>query len=360
MSADVPQSLFASADPLLLDHDFKHHRAWLLPMSREDYAEASFLDARIGERVREAVPVPIATLHRARGAWLAASGARPKPLRFIFHTAFCASTLLARCLDHPGSTLALREPMCLHRVSGMQRNRRADPEVAKAVPSERYEALLSLTLDMLSRTFVDGEVPIVKPTDSTNHIAVRCVEHRPGSRAILLYAALDWFVVSCLKAHVRREYVRHLLWRARTDGAWLGVLDGVDLPEDPALTDAQVAAMVWAVQMRTYRALVGSLEGAARTLDAADLVADPGRVLRAAASFLDLPLGDAHIDGALATTMRQHAKVTSSTYTPEDAAAERRALAARFASEIDEARSFAEPILGPDGMGLPESAALCG
>lgn len=354
----LPSDLFTSARHLLLDHDFRNHRAWLVPMTREAYARAPFLDERIGEPVDSACAVPIARLHAAHRVWREDPETDHKPVRFIFHTAFCASTLLARCLDHPGSTLAAKEPLALHRVSGMQRDRLANPDVARAVPRERYRRLLTLTLDLLSRSFGDAEAPIVKATDSTNHIAGELLDHHDGSTAILLYSDLASFVLSCLKAEKRRGYVRRMLWRARTDAKRLGLFRGVRIPPDGALSDAEASAFVWGVQMYTYLDLLDSGRSDVRTLDASEFLGEPGETLAAAADHLALPLDEGDIAAARDTTMTRHAKRTESSFSPEAAARERASLEAAFASELGEAEAFLDSLTRERPIVLPLASAL--
>ncbi|MGH8035482.1 MAG: hypothetical protein ACREO9_09665, partial [Lysobacterales bacterium] len=97
----------ANPDWLLAGFDEQHELFQFAKVSRQTYFSSSFLDHRI-------VPMPEQVL-TATGAEVDAvlRGRKHPPGAMIFHTAFCASTLLASCLDHPSRTLVLREPMVL-------------------------------------------------------------------------------------------------------------------------------------------------------------------------------------------------------------------------------------------------------
>ena len=79
----------------------------------------------------------------------AANAARPPSPHYIFHSAFCCSTLLARALDLPGTAMALKEPQILNTVTQAAR--------AKALSRE----VLQLIVGLLARPFGASERVII-------------------------------------------------------------------------------------------------------------------------------------------------------------------------------------------------------
>jgi hypothetical protein len=86
---------------------------------------------------------------------------RAGPLHFIFHTAFCCSTLLTRALDIPGVSMGIKEPGVLTHFA-------YDSALGRQPPGAI--AALSVTLDLLSRPLSPGETQIIKPSTPGNHL----------------------------------------------------------------------------------------------------------------------------------------------------------------------------------------------
>ncbi|HTO40148.1 MAG TPA: hypothetical protein VL026_04170, partial [Rhizomicrobium sp.] len=87
--------------------DFSRNTFGFVQTNRETLSRQPFLDSRWDRSPLPRVDIPISTV-------IAATEHRPRPqVNFIWHTAFCCSTLLSRCLDIPGANLALKEPQIL-------------------------------------------------------------------------------------------------------------------------------------------------------------------------------------------------------------------------------------------------------
>lgn len=107
--------------------------------------------------------------------------------RFIFHSAYCCSTLLARAFDLPGTSFGLKEPQILNDIVGLQL-RGGDPR--------QVAAAMDIALLLLARPLAAGEVNVVKPSTLTNpHISL-VIALRPEVRGLLLHAPLDVFLAS--------------------------------------------------------------------------------------------------------------------------------------------------------------------
>src|SRR5277367_3209419 len=99
--------LFRSPDFYPLKMDFDNRTISFVPMSRATYKASSFLDGRTQPTSTERFDVPAAALLLA----LAELPPTPNPVHYIFHAAFCWSTLLARYLELIPPCFVLKEPL---------------------------------------------------------------------------------------------------------------------------------------------------------------------------------------------------------------------------------------------------------
>ncbi len=263
--------------------DFARRVALLVRMTRETYRESTFLDDRTKVADARAMTVPLAPLAQR----LARDARRDPPVNHLFHTAFCGSTLLSRCLELPGTSFALKEPAPLHQLACIRRDQASGAASPVKVNQDLFDASLAIATTLLARTWSPGEIALIKPSDSCNNLIGPILSSSGQSRAVLLYSRIDDFVVAMLKNDARRNYVAGMLPRARVDLA--GALDSV---ETDALTPPQAAAYVWLGQIRTYLQELRDHEGRSATLDAALIFTRPSAVIHAVAAQFRLNLSD--------------------------------------------------------------------
>ncbi len=210
---------------------------------------------------------------------VASASAPPRPCHFIFHSAFCCSTLLARALDIEGRAMGLKEPYSL-----------ADIGIAAtgAASVRALDRPLSPLLTLLARPFGPGETTIVKPGNAANPMIDRILALRPQSRALLLYSPLPDFLRSIAgKGLFGRSWAR-LLLAARLRLPEFD--DGLGDSERWPLTDLQVAALAWLQQLAQFGRLVREQPGRVATLDSQSLLADPAAALAGLSGLFDLNL----------------------------------------------------------------------
>jgi hypothetical protein len=302
--------------------------------SRHALSEAPFLDSRFVAPPPE-VRVPLAVLAQRFGA----AAGRPPPT--IFHTAFCCSTLLASALDRPGRVLALKEPDVLMQLANL---RRVDP--VHASDDARFAALGALVFAMLGRRFAPAEQVLVKPTNAANNLLPLAATL--GGQVLLLRTELPDFLVSVIKkGEAGRWFVRHLFNIFRLDRP---DIDGWPDRERMLLTDLQVAALVWQVQMDRYVDVLRDYAstGRVRTLPAAAILDRPAAALAAVDRFLGLGLGQAAIDEVLTgPVFSRHSKFRELDYDSTLRATERAAIAAVHEDVIETTLRWSERLRGP-------------
>lgn len=262
----------------------------LVPATRADLRAATFLTDVNLPRSAAAVPA-------ALEAAVAAASGRP-PVHFLFHSAFCCSTLLARALDREAAALSLREPVILNDVAGW-RGRGAAPTLV-------VEAL-DRSLRLLVQAAATGEAVLVKPSNLVNPLAPAMLALRPDARAILLYAPLPTFLASVASKQLEgRLWVRDLWAKLLRLGA---EPFGFDEEELFRHTDIQVAALGWLAQHRLFSELTTRFPERVRTLSSAVLLAEPSSALAAAARHYRLPWSSgALLDVAAGPLFTRHAK----------------------------------------------------
>ncbi len=339
--------LFDNPDVYVERLDMSTRRAVTWPMDRDSYVASVFLD----ERVRAKGPSSDSLTLETLGEFWRTEKPQTRPLRFVFHTALCGSTLLSRCLDRPGKSLSLREPFLLHQLSFI---RRLNPATEKefAVPT-----LVELVCALLSRSYSPDEVVVIKATDSCINIAQSLLDYAPGSRALLLYQDLDRFLLGMLRDGSRRRYVRAMVDRARTDLAALEAMQGVDTER---LSDAQAAAYVWLGIVHWYRHLLARAPDRYRSLNSGDFFESPALVLTATQHWFELPFEFGEVEQILDEgIMDRHAKhegVVFDRRAHENLVSE---SAQEVRADVDEALRWAEdngegcPLAGPLERDLP-------
>ncbi|MGE0180107.1 MAG: hypothetical protein AB7O91_09850, partial [Sphingomonas sp.] len=213
-----------------------------------------------------------------------AAAAAAAPVHFIFHSAYCCSTLLARAFDIEGVAMGLKEPQILNDVQGWRSRGGAPAKVAE---------VLDGSLRLLARPFAANEAVVIKPSNLVNVFAPAMLAMRPEAKALLLYAPLPLYLASIAKKGMwGRLWVRELFVKLSRDG----MLDYGFSPEEiMRQTDLQIAAIDWLGQHRHFAAIAARLgPQRVRTLDSERLIARPAESLAALAGLYGLDLdGDA-------------------------------------------------------------------
>ena len=262
-----------------------------------------------------------------------AAAAPAAPLNFIFHTAFCASTLMARALDIPGRATALKEPDVL--INLANRLTRSDD------PANR--ARLRLVLRLLSRPFEPGESVIVKPTNFANRLLLPVLEEMPEARAVLMFSDLPTLLRSLVKRGMwGRIWARRLY---RSAAAWTTLDPGYDSGQLFELTDLQVAGLAWLMQIRHFDEISARLPGRTLVIDSADFLAGPSATLQRAGGFLGVPISAAEAETiAGGPVFSRHSKFAQRDYSVEAREAEHDAAIAAHGEEIDMVVKWVESV----------------
>jgi hypothetical protein len=165
-------------------------------VTRSRHAEVGFAtDDYLG---KEANPVVI---RREEAAALLGEQA---PIHFIFHSAYCASTMLVRALDVPGSAMGLSEPVILNDMVGW-RSRGADVQMQARVMDQ--------VLGQLSRPWAPGEAVIIKPSNIYNGLGMGALGLRPTAKALLLHAPLEEFLLSVARRGCGAAFGHESCWK---------------------------------------------------------------------------------------------------------------------------------------------------
>jgi hypothetical protein len=332
----------AVADPAWLAHRYDESRdeVHFLRLSREEHRAVTFI-------TDEYIAADAPRLVLARGD-AAAAAPPPAPLHFIFHSAYCCSTVLARAVDIDGVSMGLKEPLILNDMVGWRR-RGAEPRALAAV--------LDDVLTLLARPFLPGETVVVKPSNILNGIAPAMLGLRPQSNALLLYAPLPDFLRSVARKGLwGRRWVRELFIGQLRDG----IVDlGLGEQHYLDLTDLQVAAAGWLAQHDVFARLIGRFgAGRVKTLDSGTLMARPGEAMAGLSDLFGLGLDGQAIERVLAgPAFTSHSK-SKAGFGAADRLAEQRDAAETHADEIGKVAVWAEAVAAAAGVSMRLQAPL--
>lgn len=310
--------------PYLYAWNFRENAAWFIEMDREDFHNSIFLDQRIAAKQREVTPRPIDTV--------LGENVEEREVRkaFIFHTAFCCSTLLARSLDRPGQTMVYREPMTLLQLADLKRGLSGS--------GHDWNPLLKTTLHHQFYGTAFEDRVLIKPTNLANNLLPDLIRLYPDARFLLLHDELEPFLVSVLKRPAEsmtgiQQFLNRFL---------------LDTPpgNQSVVTQARgklhyQAALAWALQKRYLTAVLHEHPESIRTLCTPKLLEQPAGILTATSAWLGLDFGGGHFaDIASSPLWNRNAKHPGKHYDARQRAREQHDLRKRLADPIAEATEW--------------------
>lgn len=325
----ISEGLFFSPKYYLYDISVNDDLAFFFIMDRDSYSNSSFLDHRTVSLFPEIYSV---SLHQIKSNYINLKF-KPRRMNFIFHTAFCGSTLLCRCLDKAGACLPLKEPYLLHKFCTQYRQDILDGKTTSQLLN------WDLVLSLLSRTFYESEISVIKPTDSCINLARKLLQWHPEYKGILLYDSLDNFLISTLKNPTRRSFVRGNLMRSLFDLNSFGLFLGYDIQQ---LNDAQGASLTWLSLMRYYMDLLQDATLNLLSLQASSFFSHPRDTLFHLTNFFDLSFSQYDLDAIFeSNTLYQHAKEPSLLFSSDHRNQEMESIAWSLSDEIIEGVAWA-------------------
>ncbi len=269
------------------------------------------------------------------------------PVHYIFHSAFCCSTLLAACFDRPGLATSFSEPMLLNDVVGWRRRGGTPAAVGQ---------LLDDSLALLARPFEGDQAAVLKPSNVVNGLAPAMMQLRPQARAILIHAPLGEFLTSIAKKGLDgRLWVRELFLGFRKEG----LVQGLGFADEDFFgqTDLQIAAAGWLAQQALFERLIEAFPGRVRSIDSPAFLARPQETLRNAAALFGISAGAADLQAIEEGPLRRNSK-DGSAYGSEGRQRDYEAALAAHGDEIQKVVKWAEAVAGAAGIPMSLSAPL--
>jgi hypothetical protein len=245
----------------------------------------------------------------------------------LFHTSFCASTLLSRALHAPPFAVALKEPFVLRRLSDARKS------------GWSLDGLLAPAVKLLARPWHDRGAVVIKPTHVALNLARDLLVATPASRAVILTSPLDDFLISNLKKDPESQAKIPILVERALKATSLQPRLAPAALQLPDLVCA--AGLQWAAQRELVLDLVEAI-GAdrIRVMDAPELLADvPGAVARCAA-WLQLATPSEELAGRARVEAGRNAKQLEAPYGAERRAAEARLVVDHYRELLANARAW--------------------
>jgi hypothetical protein len=330
----TPAELLSSPSYYPLKMDFDSGLLSFVPMSRATYKSSSFLDGRTQAAGPERYDLPSTDLFLAA----AEQPPAPTPVHYIFHAAFCCSTLLARYLELVPPCFVLKEPLFLTQMA-VVRPRAVAAHNEGALDPSAWAPLFDLCARLMGRGFGAEDVVAVKVNDICNSLGEMLLARDPATKAVFVTIGLRDFLLVLLKGPERRQWLRGRLVKARKDAAIIPELAGFDPLQ---MSDAEGGAFLWALNEALRARLCGANPSRVLTVPGEQIADDPAAAVRAVADHFGLPVSQGLPKNIFSdATVGRHAKDPSRTYDARSRRKELKTLQKQIGSEADQGANWA-------------------
>lgn len=269
-------------------------------------------------------------------------------INFIWHTAYCSSTAISQALDVPGQNFSLREPDALTVLARMKRGTSG----THGTDTRRYLAAL---LSLLGRPFIDGERVTIKPANAANCL-IRDAAALTTGKMLFLYSDCRSFMISVARrGEARRAFVRRLFGELLADGH---EQKGWPVPRLFEMSDLQIAALVWHMQIAEFRRSRSALGDRAASLDCDAFLAQPAETMESLSRFFGFEFPAGHIEAVVRGPLLRHAKSGDEPFDASARLGEHQGLPAQMMRDLDEILTWSYDVCRSTPRGVPLPDAL--
>ena len=293
----IVRELISSTNYLAYKFNFDTENVEYLPIKPGEIRQVSALKLEYMDASRQLVPVPLTELAPLLGS--PNQSLLENPPRFIFHTAFCASTFLSRCLDIEGVSVGLREPQLLLDAANAKRL-----QWRSKTTQLDYSHFPKLALLLLQKHAAPSEKLVIKPINSVNNIIPELLQITGATKSLVMYTDARNFLLSTLrKGEGGKHVIRAMFDLIRCD---FQHLSNLSLSAMLHMTDLNIILTLWRLQIEqaenTLRQF--SPKNVMASLYGEDLIQTPRETLQAANHFLDLGISTEQLNNIVDSDSR--------------------------------------------------------
>jgi hypothetical protein len=293
-------------------------------IERENYIDHGYLNQKPGRYVS----LPMEALFEL-------TENKPLPLtHYIFHTAFCGSTLLARCMDLEAKSFSVREPNALMQLAEFKR------EQGSAIyQMEVWPRLLRLVVFLLGRPFAPDASVIIKPSNSMNNLIVDLMRLDSRSKALMMSSESQEFIVSNLKKEGYQQFCQQIIALLAKDKLNFSFNKSANLEE---LSGPQLASLVWALQQIQWNGSTSELQTSRfRYLNVSEFLQDPSTTIAALSEFFQLHFESSEVNDIISSqAFTSHSKEDRGNYSNQAKQQEDQKIALQHKDDIQSAESW--------------------
>ena len=344
----VPNNIFSLPDVYPEKIDLPNKKLHCCNMNLECYRETPFLDHRIVRPDDKTYVLDINKLLSIENKCTAGI------THYVFHNAFCCSTLFSRCLNTHKSALVLREPNVLleqasiHRYSGTK--------LLPNINSSFVDSLSLMLSKLLARRYPDNDVTFIKPTDACNNIMGQLLDVNSSNKCLLMYSDLERFLTAIFKVPQRADWIKVRVNELCIDE----VKQHGKLRVNPqTLGNHQLAALVWVLHMEKFRNLI-ELYGHTKiqVLNSEAFMKKPLESVLKYFIFSNLSVDESKLKSNIGKIMQTHSKENQLNYSYEQREKDYQITHKNYANDISTAVEWANNVFGEKfTCGLSESSS---
>ncbi len=313
--------------------DFKNDLVQFIKMDRYCYSKSSFLSG--GRALRQNIE-PLSTSFSQLNYLLNKEFPNDTLTQdhspcFIFHTAFCGSTLLSRLLDDEDTTLVLREPFCLNQVAMQER---------LAIDENSMQELLNTIFILLNRSWKNQKI-IIKADDYCNNLISMLFKRTMANKGLLLHSSVTRFITAVLKNDARKKWLQTALEVALTDAKKNP--DYFPIPIKKKIDSlSEIAAYVWSIRTLQCIKILEQNPMHLKSLDFEVFVANSLEAVTACANHFELSLTQTQIQAQLNDeTLNKHSK-SGKAFNLQTYRDDKKTIENKLKEEIDTAQEWIE------------------